>query len=108
MLADTILLALGATAFSEEPDRNAEEKQLATNGEALPMDHEGMSLPTHAEAQLMQMEHSTLSHGMCGGGKCMSMMGIEGMDDGSTSAAAKAARKQSYGRGRSGGRGCGC
>ena len=108
MLADTMLLALGATACSEEPDRNADEKQQATDGEPLPMDHEGVSLPTHVETQGMQMEHGTMSHGMCDGGRCMSMMGMEGMDHGSTSATAKPAPQRSYGRGRSGGQGCGC
>jgi hypothetical protein len=56
----------------------------------------------------MLMEHSTMSHGMCGGGRCMSMMGMEGMDHGSISTAAKVAGQQSYCRGRSGGRGRGC
>ena len=88
----------------------------ATNGETSPKDHEGMSMPAHEEMQGMMMEHGSMSHGMCGCGKCMMMMGMErmemtgmeGMDHGSTSAVAKPAPQRNYGSGRSSGRGCGC
>ncbi len=87
-----------------------EATEGATNGETSPKDHRAMSMSAHDDMQGMQMEHGSMSHGMCSCGKCMMMMdmGMEGMDHGSASAVAKPAPQRSYGSGRSGGRGCGC
>jgi Heavy metal binding domain len=88
--------------------------EVATNGQSSPKDHGGMSIPAREEMQGMKMEHGSMSHSMCGCGKCMmmgmdgmEMTGMEGMDHGSASATAKPAPLRSYGGGRRG-RGCGC
>jgi Heavy metal binding domain len=92
-----------------------EATEGTTNSETSPNDHKGMSMPAHEEMQGMQMEHGSMSHGMCGCAKCMTMMGMgmemtgmEGINHGSTSATAKPVPRQSYRSGRTGGRGCGC